>query len=491
MNGMKYSMICRDGARAGFVGERTLYHLSFDLTLGKILHGKERLTYFLDMISKPLTDAEAIKYRQDIVRDFTAAPELLLHMRELADRLDGTRGKYGDFRRQRLGSMSSSQLSSSTFLAIKQCTASASTLLSALRFINALGELIEKYSPQSEFLQTLGKDAAETAKSEPFLSLVSLCGDLAYFSESSPIDVRVTLDRLGQICAADLIGHEHIFITDPDLKQKPTWTRRRAESKIYPCERAILPQKEVDKLFPMPFFELANLIDSITKQIFDRYGELSRELVFYEAAAEYCAFLADRGVCRTFPTFSDGGISVCELCDLQLLADREDISDIVPNGIESDLPDERTVIYGDNGCGKTTFLRSAAMMQLLAQAGLPVPARSARLRIYPAILTQFAEAEKEFEAGNEAGRFEQEVRELAKVIDTAPRGSLVILNETFQTTSYEEGAAGLCGILRYLSDCGISYMLATHMMQLYPIMSGNAVFFRVNEHHEVRRIDRA
>lgn len=482
---MKYSMLYRGEAPAGMIGERTVYHLSLDLSLEKIIHGKDRLSYFLGILSKPQRNRDTILYRQSILRDFISSPALLRKFREILDELDDTRTKWNDFRRQRLGSMGSNTLNTSTLLALKQCSASAGTLLSSLRFINALYELKDEYSPASDFLKEIMDDAKAMVTNESFSALVNICGDLAYFSESSPIDVRVTLDKLGQICAADLIGHGYILITDPDLKQKRTWLRRKTNDTIYPCERAFLPPKEIEKLFPSPFFELASIIDSITKQILERYGELSCELCFYEAAAEYCEFLASRGVSHTFPEFSDAGVSIRDLYDLQLLVKQENASEITPHSIKSDSPSERIVIYGGNGCGKTTLLRSVTTAQLLAQAGLPVPARSARLRVYPAILTQFAESEKEFEAGNEAGRFEQEVRELAKVIDSAPDGALVILNETFQTTSYEEGSAGLAGILRYLSDCGISYMLATHMMQLRRIMREDSVFLNVNERHEI------
>lgn len=76
---------------------------------------------------------------------------------------------------------------------------------------------------------------------------------------------------------------------------------------------------------------------------------------------------------------------------------------------------------------------------------------------------------------------------IAKIVDEAPPGSLVILNETFQSTSYDEGASCLGAILRYFSDVGVSYMAATHMMQLRPVMSGRAGFFEVNERHEIRK----
>lgn len=112
------------------------------------------------------------------------------------------------------------------------------------------------------------------------------------------------------------------------------------------------------------------------------------------------------------------------------------------------------------------FLRSVATMQIFAQAGLPIPAKHAVLPIYKQIITQFSEAEKEFTAGNDAGRFEQEVRELSYMVDHLGPRSLVFLNETFQTTSYEEGATGLYHVLNFFSKRGISFICVTHLRQL-------------------------
>ena len=129
----------------------------------------------------------------------------------------------------------------------------------------------------------------------------------------------------------------------------------------------------------------------------------------------------------------------------------------------------------------------SAVTDCLAQAGLPVPAESAHLRIYSTVITQFAEGEKEFEAGNNAGRFEQEVREIASLLEIAPPHSLVILNETFQTTAYDEGAEGIYHILRYLSKCGISYIIATHMHQLRDKLGSDVVSYHVTPAHELER----
>lgn len=74
--------------------------------------------------------------------------------------------------------------------------------------------------------------------------------------------------------------------------------------------------------------------------------------------------------------------------------------------------------------------------------------------------------------GNAAGRFEEEVIEVAALIDRLAPNALVLLNETFQTTAYAEGAAGMLPILRYIASRGGTYLFVTHLTALVDTMTG-------------------
>ena len=71
-----------------------------------------------------------------------------------------------------------------------------------------------------------------------------------------------------------------------------------------------------------------------------------------------------------------------------------------------------------------------------------------------------------FTQGNDAGRFEQEVSEIKEMVDSLTENSLIILNETFQTTAYDEGATGLYGILKYFTKKDVVWILVSHLTQL-------------------------
>ena len=152
---------------------------------------------------------------------------------------------------------------------------------------------------------------------------------------------------------------------------------------------------------------------------------------------------------------------------------KEDPSSVVPNDFVIEQATDGLLVFGDNGNGKTVYLRSIGTMQLLAQAGLPIPCESAEITLFSPIATQFSEAEKDFFEDNDAGRFEQEVRELAAMVDTLKEGALVFLNETFQSTAYEEGAEGLYHLLKYFSSLNIRWILVSHLRHLKDVFGSS------------------
>lgn len=187
---------------------------------------------------------------------------------------------------------------------------------------------------------------------------------------------------------------------------------------------------------------------------------------------------------------SDGPARYEELYDLFLCASYIDAGSVVPN--DADLSHGGILVTGANNTGKTVFLRSVGTAQLLAQAGLPIIAKSATVRMRCDVYSLYAAAEKEFAPGVDAGRFEQEVRLVAEMLKSIKPGALVLINELFQTTSYPEGAEGLCGILRYLrSDVvGADFIAVTHLTDLIDMMAGETVHMRTLEGENLYKLEK-
>jgi DNA mismatch repair ATPase MutS len=130
------------------------------------------------------------------------------------------------------------------------------------------------------------------------------------------------------------------------------------------------------------------------------------------------------------------------------------------------------LVTGRNNSGKTVYLRSIGTAVLLAQCGCPVTAEFAEISVRRRIFTAFARAEGELVPLSSAGRFEEEVAEIAAIVGDMEPDSLLLLNETFQTTAYDEGAEGMAPILAYLSALGCGFIFVTHLTRLIEMLRG-------------------
>jgi DNA mismatch repair protein MutS len=122
------------------------------------------------------------------------------------------------------------------------------------------------------------------------------------------------------------------------------------------------------------------------------------------------------------------------------------------------------VITGPNMGGKSTYMRSIALIVLLAYAGSFVPADSARLGPIDRILTRIGAAD---DLARGASTFMVEMTEAAAILNRATEASLVLMDEIGRGTSTFDGMALAAAIARALAEANRSLTLfATHYFEL-------------------------
>lgn len=137
----------------------------------------------------------------------------------------------------------------------------------------------------------------------------------------------------------------------------------------------------------------------------------------------------------------------------------------VPNDLLLDSDGEQIMILtGPNMAGKSTFLRQAALIVLLAQCGSHVPAASAAIGIADRIFTRVG-AHDDLAAG--MSTFMVEMTETANILNHASRDSLVILDEVGRGTSTYDGVSIAIAIVsEALLGIGCRTLFATHYHEL-------------------------
>jgi DNA mismatch repair ATPase MutS len=121
------------------------------------------------------------------------------------------------------------------------------------------------------------------------------------------------------------------------------------------------------------------------------------------------------------------------------------------------------MITGANRGGKSTFLRSVGLAQLMMQCGMFVPAEFFRANICSGVLTHF---KREEDTGMRSGKLDEELARMSSVVDKITPGSIVLLNESFASTNEREGSEIARQIVRALLEARVKVIYVTHMFDL-------------------------
>jgi DNA mismatch repair protein MutS len=143
------------------------------------------------------------------------------------------------------------------------------------------------------------------------------------------------------------------------------------------------------------------------------------------------------------------------------------ISSFVPNDIclGADNDGGRiAVITGPNMAGKSTYLRQAALMAIMAQMGSFIPACHAEMPIFDAVFTRVGAAD---DLSKGQSTFMVEMSELAFILSRATAQSLILLDEVGRGTGTTDGLAIALATIEYIAEkVGAKTLFATHYHEL-------------------------
>jgi DNA mismatch repair protein MutS2 len=136
---------------------------------------------------------------------------------------------------------------------------------------------------------------------------------------------------------------------------------------------------------------------------------------------------------------------------------------VVPITLEMDSAHRQLIISGPNTGGKTVGLKTIGLLALMAQAGVPVPATSARLPVFDAVLADIGDYQS---IEQNLSTFSAHVTHIDFTSRTATARSLVLLDELGSATDPEEGAALAVAIAEHFRRIGAVTIVSTHHTSL-------------------------
>lgn len=146
-----------------------------------------------------------------------------------------------------------------------------------------------------------------------------------------------------------------------------------------------------------------------------------------------------------------------------LLADKYNIRNIVPSPWTFTAKEKIFILTGPNSGGKSVYVTSIGTAQLSFQLGLPICASGlVKMKPYRKIVTHFIEmSKKETES-----RLANESQRLQKSLTGVDDNTLLLLDETFSSTSAYDALFLSESLMRYLAKIGCDVLYVTHLHEL-------------------------
>jgi DNA mismatch repair protein MutS2 len=136
---------------------------------------------------------------------------------------------------------------------------------------------------------------------------------------------------------------------------------------------------------------------------------------------------------------------------------------VIPLTLELTDAKRQLIISGPNTGGKTVTLKTTALLAMMAQAGLPIPAATAGFPVFTAFLADIGDAQS-IEAA--LSTFSAHITNLDRLARLTDRRSLVLLDELGSATDPEEGSALAVAIASYFLNAGAWSLISTHHTSL-------------------------
>lgn len=380
----------------------------------------------------PLTDAESIRYRQDVLSDALRLPTALRSLYQIV--LDALSAQQ----REDLRFYESQSITQQ----FQCCKTQLSILVDYLKALGVFSRENGANFSSSAFLD-LFHNIDENFDSTFFSEVDDLLKKLA-FPHGMMVGAR--LSSVGTICDLRLLSNVQ-NADDPD-----------SQSNLYRLQSGdasgfsdILHRKEV------VLCDANRTLLRAVLHITDFLQQLRIELAFFIGCLNFTEMLAANRMPFCIPHLAVGRAGN------RLTETNTALTNNQPVENTFDFTDKHAcIITGADQGGKTTFLIAIGQAQLFLQCGFPVAAESFCAPITNGV---FAHFQKDEDRSMRNGKLNEELNRMSKIIDQVRPASLVLFDESFCSTNDREGSKIALDITRALLAHKVDVISVTH---LYP-----------------------
>ena len=508
----KISLLYPKGESNGFriMSEVTMHDLGFDTICEAVADKKDgQQAMIMRVLSKMTDDPYVARYRSDIFEDIYKNPDMCKSMMEILDKINFLRD-YGSFKKKYEEASGIWELMHrleeiNEYIgyveAIYQCLSTADIqsegLLGLREYINEiyhdngfedLKKDISKLKSSTQDLKsvTVGINLNERFEANS-IGLISI--NNKYFTKSNVIgnfyDKIASKSPIKDGTTWDGSYKFHpINPTKEDLSvalEKTMLANIASQNPLLTANLAAVPAgdsaEDVTRYMDRVTNHMLSLVVKNLRETLNKYVSISiteitnliPEFSYYIRFAEYIKKLEKHGLKFSKPQIADEkepdcmmrarGIYNMKLASVAISEQTE----IITNNLDYDKEHLVYILTGANRGGKTTITQAIGQLFVLAQGGIRIPGESFLFQPVDAVYTHFpADEDKTMDLG----RLGEECKRFKELYFAATKNSLLLLNETFSTTSFEEGYYIAKDAIRAVLHKGIRTLYNTHMHKL-------------------------
>jgi len=439
--------------------------LTQDLELDMLFNAMALGDKFLFDVAKKavlsdLSDLDTIRYRQNILKDCLKNPSIVRDIYQIPiESIENKKKQWMGIFSQYPGGILSSSI-----------------------------EMLQMFVVLLTKLRKIADEHADKFESEGFTAFFAMIKkelDDEYFAIVEN-HLRELKFRDGVLLSAELgKGNEGTnYILRKPQRKNQNWVQRVFAPKSPVYTFSIHPRDDhgaraLGELKDRGINLVANAVAQSADHIDNFLNTLRMELAFYIGCLNLYEQLAQMGEPITFPrpvASHERRHSFAGLYDVCLALTMK--QKIVGNDVNAD---DRglVIITGANQGGKSTFLRSIGLAQLMMQCGMFVPAESFCANVCDSLFTHY---KREEDAAMKSGKLDEELGRMSDIVNRISSNSMLLFNESFAATNEREGSEIARQIVSALLEKRIKVFFVTHQYEFahgfYDRKMENAIFLR-------------
>lgn len=430
--------------------------------------------YVKTILTNLCWDENVIKYRQEVFKDLISSPNLISSLEHVLDSLVSLSVLA------RRSTIVNEVKLWALFDRYKELEGYAES-------ISAIENALKDEELKSDGLIKLKKLIENIVEDEKFKGFTKNLGELGVeLTDIKSITVGINLDPSLEPTEATILSINNTLFREKDSVFKfvlncingSTLSNEAGLSRMRPL-------RNTDPRHPgMNHFghDIENLVTPIVKDLSHTLSRFTNinisflmplipEIIFYLRAAKLYNYLKANKMPVCIPKVLPIKDRKCEIKDvynidlvIKLLDKKVDTSEkIVLNNVQFNDDGRIFILTGPNRGGKTVYTEAIGLSQVLFQAGLFVPGVQAAISPVDAIYTHFPVDENQTV---NLGRLGEETKRLSEIFAEVSSCSLVLLNESLASTSFNEAIYIAEDVLKSLRYFNVRALFNTHMHDL-------------------------